>query len=184
MSLAALRRARASTLARQLALLRQAAGGATTCISAAAAGGSASLGLPSTASPLWRYDSPMLRHLSSIVSPLEASSAATPAADVVLPPYEQLRAAAAAAAARAGSNGRPVPQLSMTAGERTHFESLLRSFVHAAAVQDQALAIYVNRKVRLLDAWVGWGGWPLCRPPALHCWQAITTLPVSLKCEA
>ncbi|PSC71656.1 ATP-dependent RNA helicase mitochondrial [Micractinium conductrix] len=147
MSLAALRRARASTLARQLALLRQAAGGATTCISAAAAGGSASLGLPSTASPLWRYDSPMLRHLSSIVSPLEASSAATPAADVVLPPYEQLRAAAAAAAARAGSNGRPVPQLSMTAGERTHFESLLRSFVHAAAVQDQALAIYVNRKL-------------------------------------
>jgi hypothetical protein len=72
MSLAAIRRVRGLPL-RQLQLLRQAATGLAACMQAApGSGGSSSgsaaaqlLGTPS--SQLWRYDSPLLRHLSTAV---------------------------------------------------------------------------------------------------------------------
>jgi hypothetical protein len=71
MSLAAIRRARGLPL-RQLQLLRQAATGLAACMKAAPGSGSSSgssaaaqlLGTPKH-SQLWRYDSPLLRHLST-----------------------------------------------------------------------------------------------------------------------
>lgn len=86
------------------------------------------------ASHLWRYDSPLLRHLSSTTEP---EAAAPP-----LPPYQRLKARAAAAEAAEGA------AVELPRGELTHFKSLLRHFQQSGTVKDQALALYVNSKVR------------------------------------
>lgn len=75
---------------------------------------------------------------------LQASAAAAAAAAgsiPELPPYQELEARAAAAA-----DGTPL--LVLAPGERSHFDRLLRSFQLSGAVKDQALALYVNSKVR------------------------------------
>ena len=54
----------------------------------------------------------------------------------------------AAAGDDAAKKARPLTELS--SGQAQRFRSLLRSFQHAGAVIDQALALYVNSKVRPL----------------------------------
>ncbi|KAL4457773.1 hypothetical protein ABPG75_012638 [Micractinium tetrahymenae] len=136
---------------RQLALLRHAAGALPVCLevaAAAAAGGGSAVCLPClpaapAATPLWRLDSPLLRHLSS--SAVAAASQAAEAADAAaaaaagpaLPPYQQLQA-------RAAAGGEP---LALPPGERARFDALLRNFQLSGSVKDQALALYVNSKL-------------------------------------
>ncbi|KAL4858025.1 DExH-box ATP-dependent RNA helicase DExH18 [Chlorella vulgaris] len=135
MSLAALRRAIGLRQLQPL-LLRAAASGLAQCmLSPCAIGGSVGGGgLPAAASShLWRYDSPLLRHLNT--------AAAEPAADgPALPPYEQVKQRAAAAADLQ-------PLLELRGAERTQFDALIRKFQHSGAVKDQALALYVNSKL-------------------------------------
>ncbi|PRW56167.1 ATP-dependent RNA helicase mitochondrial [Chlorella sorokiniana] len=145
MAVASARAARRALSLRQLALLRPAAGGLHACMAdggaAAAAAATAAAGPPpvAPASPLWRYDSPLLRHLSSLAEP-EASGP-------TLPPYEQLKYRAAAAVKLGGASGVAQPLVTLSAGQRTHFNGLLRKFQLSGAVKDQALALYVNSKL-------------------------------------
>jgi hypothetical protein len=68
-----------------------------------------------------------------------------PAADgPALPLYEQVKQRAAAAADLQ-------PLLDLRGAERTQFDALMRNFQHSGAVKDQALALYVNSKVRLVS---------------------------------
>lgn len=128
---------------RQLHVLRQAAGGLAgawvpplppPC-------GSPPPAAPA-ASPLWRYPSPLLRHLHTTAA--AAAEAAAECAPAALPPYELLQQRAAAAQ-RGGGEAQPL--LVLQPGEQAHFKRLLRSFKTSGAVRDQALALYVNSKV-------------------------------------
>lgn len=139
----ALRQVRSLPL-RQLALLRHAEGALPMCLevaAAAAAGGGSLACLPAApaATPLWRLDSPLLRHLSSSAASqaAEAAAAAAAAAGPVLPQYEQLQA-------RAAAGGKP---LALQPNEQARFDALLRNFQLSGSVKDQALALYVNSKV-------------------------------------
>ena len=72
MSVASLRAARRGLSLRQLAWLRPAAGGSHACtLDGTGYSGAAAAAPPpaAPASPLWRYDSPLLRHLSSLAQP-------------------------------------------------------------------------------------------------------------------
>lgn len=144
MSVAAIRRA-ASLPLRHLQLLRAAASGLEQCMRSAAGGGGSSGGSTATlpagvASQLWRYDSPLLRHLSTV------AEAEKPASDTILPPYELVKQRAAAAAAQ-GGGAEARPLLELWAGELARFDALMRNFRNSGAVKDQALALYVNSKL-------------------------------------
>lgn len=111
---------------------------------AAAAGGGSAACLPClpaapAVTPLWRLDSPLLRHLSSsaAVAASQAAGAAAAAAIPALPQYEQLQA-------RAAAGSKP---LALRRNEQAHFDALLRNFHLSGSVKDQALALYVNSKV-------------------------------------
>lgn len=163
-ALMALHRARSLPL-RQLALLRHAGGTLPVCLevaAAAAASGGSPACLPCNpaapaAAQLWRLDSPLLRHLSSsaAVAALQAADAAgasDTAAGRALPQYGQLHARVAA-----GSE-----PLALPLGEQAHFDALLRNFQLSGSVKDQALALYVNSKVRCVYSKARWLLAPWC----------------------
>lgn len=156
------RRARGLRL-RQLHALRQAAGGMAGSWTPPLGGGGSGGSLPPAApaaGQLWRYDSPLLRHLST------APEAA--AVGPELPSYEQLQQRAAAA--QRGDGGEAQPLLQLAPGEAAYVEGLLRNFKNSGAVKDQALALYVNSKVRLRGAAV----------QVVHCSQACPAAAVPL----
>lgn len=80
---------------------------------------------------------------------------ASPGSGPALSPYEQLKYRAAAAVKLGGASGAAQPLVALAPGERTHFNNVLRNFQLSGAVKDQALALYVNSKVRLMgDRWL------------------------------
>ena len=99
---------------------------------------------PPPASPAaWHAPRPMHSALPPLLSLPQASSGPT------LPPYEQLKYRAAAAVKLGGASGAAQPLVALNAGERSHFDHLLRNFQLSGAVKDQALALYVNSRVSL-----------------------------------
>lgn len=207
MSVAAIRRA-ASLPLRHLQLLRAAASGLEQCMRSAAGGGGSSGGSTATlpagvASQLWRYDSPLLRHLSTVAEAevrllclLHSACSATPlshrtdtclclqkpASDTILPPYELVKQRAAAAAAQ-GGGAEARPLLELWAGELARFDALMRNFRNSGAVKDQALALYVNSKVRdISSCMAAWrhSSWLLPSPRLRACRVSINIAPQTL----
>lgn len=68
---------------------------------------------------------------------------ATGDAELGLPAYDAIKQRAAAVQSDGAG---PPPRL--LAGDRAHLEALLRDFKRSGVVKDQALALYVNNKVR------------------------------------
>lgn len=137
-----LARALAATAAQQEHGIAAAAAAAGGTLRLLAAGNGHSL-----ASPLWRLESPLLRHLSTSGAFHAASAAASQpnaAPAPPLPPYEAIKARAAAVEA---SEGAREPAVSLTPSEADRFHRLLRSYEASADAKDQALALYVNSKL-------------------------------------